>query len=122
MQNAKSETIFPIVPPHPRTQALTSTTFDLPPLDGSLTIPEIYDWHLTHTPDHTLFEYADNEQIKVIKWPQAVRAIHKTSTLIRRLMRSSLDKELDSEERKTVIAVVASPGQYFHISVVNSFS
>ncbi|KAF8148672.1 hypothetical protein B0H34DRAFT_736537 [Crassisporium funariophilum] len=38
----------------------SSRTFKLPPLDGSLTLPEIYDWHLDHNSSHTLFIFESN--------------------------------------------------------------
>ncbi|KAF8993889.1 hypothetical protein BDQ17DRAFT_1431390 [Cyathus striatus] len=47
-----------LLPPPPSTQALASDTFRPPPLDGSLTLPEIYDWHMKNTPNHRLFVYA----------------------------------------------------------------
>ncbi|KAJ7870004.1 hypothetical protein B0H13DRAFT_2557202 [Mycena leptocephala] len=37
------------LPRPPQTQALRSPTFKPPPLDGSLTIAQIYDWHFQHT-------------------------------------------------------------------------
>lgn len=32
-------------------------SFKLAPWDGSLTLPQIYDWHFVHNPRHTVFIY-----------------------------------------------------------------
>ncbi|KAJ7244352.1 hypothetical protein C8J57DRAFT_1725733 [Mycena rebaudengoi] len=49
------------LPPPPQTQALSSSTFTSPPLDGCLTIAEIYDWHFKNTPHHRLFVFAQKD-------------------------------------------------------------
>ncbi|PBK89816.1 acetyl-CoA synthetase-like protein [Armillaria gallica] len=65
------------IPLLPQTQALTSKTFIPPPLDGSLTLPEIYDWHSKHNPSHRLFVYTQQDGTpRTIYWPEAVRAVH----------------------------------------------
>ncbi|KAH8116797.1 hypothetical protein DFH11DRAFT_1687657 [Phellopilus nigrolimitatus] len=74
--------VLPLATP-PNPQALNSKTFKLPPLDGSLTIPEIYDWHLDNTPDHPLFVYSDPEGVEhKILWPAAVRAFHRAAHIV----------------------------------------
>ncbi|GJE91046.1 acetyl-CoA synthetase-like protein [Phanerochaete sordida] len=66
------------LPALPRTQALTSTTFTPPPLDGSLSVPEAYDWHYEHSPHHPLFIYSDDEgSATTIYWPDASMAVHR---------------------------------------------
>jgi len=81
-------TALPYLPAPPQTQALSSATFVPPPLDGSLTLPEVYDWHLKNTPDHPLFIYAKHNGLEVrrILWPEAVRAIHVGARLVRKTM------------------------------------
>lgn len=77
---------FNIVPfePLPNTQCLNTTTFKQPPLDGSLSMPEIYDWHLTRSPDHPLFVYSDEERKPiVINWPEGARAVHRAGRIVR---------------------------------------
>ncbi|TFK39396.1 acetyl-CoA synthetase-like protein [Crucibulum laeve] len=65
------------------TQCLTSETFSPPPLDGSLTLPELYDWHLEHT-KHRLFTYSnDDNYTESISWAQAVNAIHAGAVFIK---------------------------------------
>ncbi|KAK0210917.1 hypothetical protein DFS33DRAFT_1371246 [Desarmillaria ectypa] len=46
------------IPLPPQSQGLSSPTFRVPPLDGSPTIPEIYAWHLQHSPNHRVFVIA----------------------------------------------------------------
>jgi hypothetical protein len=69
----------------PQAHALTSTTFRLPPLDGSLTIPEVYDWHLIHNPDHVLWIHSSGGAIDdrtEITLKQGVHAIHRAARLL----------------------------------------
>ena len=74
------------LPPVPRVHALASTTFRPPPLDGSLCVPELYDWHYEHSPDHLLFIYSDQDQEPTtITWREATRAIHKAGRLVQDL-------------------------------------
>ncbi|OBZ79958.1 L-aminoadipate-semialdehyde dehydrogenase large subunit [Grifola frondosa] len=70
-------------PVPPQTQALNSKTFKPPPLDGSLTFPELYDWHYHNTPDHPIFIYADGQGAEhTILWPEAVRAVHQVGRIL----------------------------------------
>ena len=91
----------------PRTQALTSTTFQPPPLDGTLGIPELFDWHGDHSPNHPLFVYTNSDGANVsITWLDAVRAIHKAGHLIRTLA----NKSSSTYARRLVFGIVASNG------------
>lgn len=73
---------LPIATP-PQTQVLSCKTFQAPPLDGSLTVPEIYDWHAEHSPEHPLFLYGDPEgPVHTITWAEAVRAIHRAGRIV----------------------------------------
>lgn len=98
-------TELPTLPP---THALLSTTFNPPPLNGSLTLAEIYDWHLEHTPNHRIFVFCDDKgNIRTIYWPEAVRAVH---TGARRLRRT-LDWTKSSTD-VPIIAILAAEGSY----------
>ncbi|KAJ7204502.1 hypothetical protein GGX14DRAFT_460740 [Mycena pura] len=70
----------PSLPPvHARASA-----FKPPPLDGSLTMPQIYDWHLQNNPNHRLFVYArDDGSTRTICWREAVQAVHVGAKLLR---------------------------------------
>ena len=96
------------IPPVPNTQALKSNTFKCPPLDGSLTLPEIYDWHYHNTPDHPLFVFADEaDENHTILWPQVVRAVHEAGRIVR--SRVPRDDKLSSA---SVVAIVAAVGTF----------
>ena len=96
------------IPPVPNTQALKSNTFKCPPLDGSLTLPEIYDWHYHNTPDHPLFVFADEaDENHTILWPQVVRAAHEAGRIVR--SRVPRDDKLSSAP---VVAIVAAVGTF----------
>lgn len=89
----------------PNTQALSSKTFHPPPLDGSLTLPQIYDWHARNTPNHRLFVFAnDDRTLRNIYWPEAVNAIWTGAMLIRgHLSQKSLNKT-------PIVAIVSMSG------------
>lgn len=93
------------LPQIPRTQALTSTTFHPPPLDGTLAIPELWDWHYEHSPQHPLFIYSDDEGTSTtITWREACRAIHQAGHIAQRLARQ--DPSCD----RPVFAILAGNG------------
>ncbi len=62
----------------PTLQDVTSLTFKPPPLDGSLTFPELFDYNAIHSPKHPLFRYDDpgNGGFRTILWEEAVAAFH----------------------------------------------
>ncbi|KAF9556700.1 acetyl-CoA synthetase-like protein [Agrocybe pediades] len=71
----------------PKTQTLSSKTFTPPPLDGSLTLPEIFDWHLQYSSAHPLYVYRlQDGHIRTISWPEAVRAVYRGVGLVRKAM------------------------------------
>ncbi|KAJ6471940.1 hypothetical protein C8R45DRAFT_1013604 [Mycena sanguinolenta] len=72
------------LPPPPQTQARNSLSFIPPPLDGSLTITQIYDWHFRNTPNHCLFVYTKKDgSIQTIHWPEAVHAVYVGARILR---------------------------------------
>ncbi|KAK0470423.1 NRPS-like enzyme [Desarmillaria tabescens] len=62
----------------PAPQGVSSSTFKPPPLDGSLTVPELFDYNGFHSPKHTLFRYdsLDNDGSRGITWEEGVAAFH----------------------------------------------
>lgn len=93
------------IPPLPRTQALNSKTFRPPPIDGSLTVPEIYDWHLENSPEHPLFMYSNDDGTSTtIKWSEGVKAIHRAGRLIQRLT------GCQSPAKVPILAILANTG------------
>ena len=97
------------LPPIPRTQALNSLTFRPPPLGGSLSVPELYDWHLDNSPDHPLFVYSNSDgAAKTIVWKEAVHAVHRTGRLVLDAIRSETEKA----GGRVVIAILANNGTH----------
>ena len=95
------------LPSFPRTQALSSTTFRPPPLDGSLTIPEAYDWHYKHSPQHPLFIYSDEDgSVNTIYWPEATKAVHRAGHVAAKLAAEGSP----SSNRRPVFAILAGNG------------
>ncbi|KAF4599105.1 hypothetical protein EYR40_006194 [Pleurotus pulmonarius] len=99
------------LPPLPKTQALTSSTFKIPPLDGSLSVPELYDWHYHQQTDHPVFIFpGDNDQQTVIKWPELVRAIHTGARIIRGLMKPA--------ENPSVVAIFTTSETFTYFTLI----
>jgi hypothetical protein len=65
-------------------QGASSTTFNPPPTDGSLTLVEMFDYNALHSPNHPLFRYENpvDGALKEILWSEAVPAIHKAARLV----------------------------------------
>lgn len=96
-------------PPVPRqTQALSSTTFNIPPLDGSLTLPQMVDWHAEHSPQHTVFEYAEADgTVVAVKFPELMCAMHRGA----RVVLSGMPKSgFDGKKKRPLVAIVANSG------------
>ena len=95
------------ITPPPRNQCLSSTTFTLPPLDGSLTVQQMYDWHYDHSPEHPVFEYAEDDgSITTIRMKEVVPAIHRAG----RLVISHFTAHTPTPTKKPVIAMLAASG------------
>jgi acyl-CoA synthetase (AMP-forming)/AMP-acid ligase II len=87
-------------------QGLSSSTFRPPPLDGSLLLPDVFEHHAQHSPDHPLFVYADEDKItRTITWYRAVKAFQ-TAAHISRIQ----VKVTDRESVPHVVAILASAG------------
>ncbi|EIN09204.1 acetyl-CoA synthetase-like protein [Punctularia strigosozonata HHB-11173 SS5] len=89
----------PFSPP-PATQGLSSATFSVPPLDGTLTILQCYDWHASKSSKHPLFVYAEEDHTtKTLYWPDVVHASHRAGRIIR--------DHVGSKSKKPVIAILS---------------
>ncbi|KIJ28553.1 hypothetical protein M422DRAFT_131845, partial [Sphaerobolus stellatus SS14] len=110
------------LPPLPQTQCLSSNTFKIPPLDGSLTVPELYEWVAKNSPKHPLFVYStESGEVKTIYWDDAIRAIHKCAKIVKETI--SLALHIPQEEAP-VIAILAqcdSPSYLaMHMSILRA--
>lgn len=94
------------LPPPPQTQARSSSTFVPPPLDGGLTIPQLYDWHFHRTTNHRLFVYprADGS-VRTIYWPDGVQAVYVGAKILRQRF-----KWVPGVVETSVVAILASSG------------
>jgi hypothetical protein len=63
-------------------QAASSPTFRPPPLDGTLSIPDIYDFHLRENGNHPLFVFDGDNGVHSIQWRRAVQAIHTAGKVV----------------------------------------
>ncbi|KLO12645.1 acetyl-CoA synthetase-like protein [Schizopora paradoxa] len=104
------------IPPPPNTQALTCPDFRPPPLDGSLTYPELFDWHLTRTPNHPIFVYSDDLGAEHrILWPEGARGIQSAA----RIVRQAVDGDEDvAPERPTVVAILSTADTFTFFAVL----
>lgn len=83
----------------PTKQGHTSATFHPPPIDGTLSVPELFEYHSQHSPDHPLFVYADSvprsvdgndghdgdseAQLRTVKYPEAWRMVLKATRIVK---------------------------------------
>ena len=79
-----------------------------PPLDGSLTVSELYDWHEQHNPDHTLFIYHHPTQPHKIELP--ISRVVPASRRAARYVASLANIDLDASP-KPLIAIIAATGK-----------
>lgn len=103
---------FSPLPDPPCSQGLESMTFKPPPLDGSIPLPELYDWQYRHSPDHPVFLFDDPSSskpndIRAYSWKTVVPVIHRTGRHILSLFNLTLPLD---PENIPVIAVLAAAG------------
>ncbi|KAK0190058.1 hypothetical protein F5146DRAFT_1139593 [Armillaria mellea] len=65
-----------------KTSSGSSLTFTPPPLDGSLTYPEIFDYNAQHSPDHPVFQFYDQDHIQKVTWSEVTKAIHAAGRIV----------------------------------------
>lgn len=87
----------------PTPQGVSSPTFKPPPLDGSLTVPELFDYNGFHSAKHTLFRYdsPDNGEFRSITWEDGVAAFHVAGRYFR---------EHINDETPVVVGILANAG------------
>ncbi|KAF9261013.1 acetyl-CoA synthetase-like protein [Marasmius fiardii PR-910] len=72
------------LPIPPQTQALSSSTFRPPPLDGSLHYLDMCDWHYKHSPNHPMFVFSRQDgTTRTITWREAISAVYRGVKLVR---------------------------------------
>ena len=93
-------------------QGAHSKTFTRPPLDTTLTIPELFKFHAEHSAEHAVFAYADDEhRPHYLYYPEVYRAIRKAATFVYPLIRADLeDAAGKGSGEQPVIAILANTG------------
>ncbi|THV07008.1 acetyl-CoA synthetase-like protein [Dendrothele bispora CBS 962.96] len=78
-----------LIPVPPQTQARKSTTFRPPPIDSSLTLPQIYDWQSQQSAAHRLFVFTDIDgKLNTITWSEGVAAVYTGARILRNRLSS----------------------------------
>ncbi|KAK0437868.1 hypothetical protein EV421DRAFT_999334 [Armillaria borealis] len=95
-----------------RSQATASNTFAPPPLDGSLSLPEIYDYNASHNPDHLVFVYDDDEGVKKLVWSELGQAMHRAASVVRRNLKEQ------HRSTSTVVAILANVDIFSYFTTI----
>ncbi|KAI0085552.1 hypothetical protein BDY19DRAFT_1020953 [Irpex rosettiformis] len=91
------------LPPVPQFARGSSETFSRPPLDGSLNISEIYEWHAHHSPNHPLFQYlTDNGAVLTVSYKDAIQAIYRGGWLLKTAL-----EHVQAQQKRSIIAVLS---------------
>ncbi|KAK0442587.1 NRPS-like enzyme [Armillaria borealis] len=95
----------------PTPQGVSSPTFKPPPLDGSLTVPELFDYNGFHSAKHTLFRYdsPDNGEFRSITWGEGVAAFHVAGHYFR---------EHINDETPVVVGILANTDSITYFTVL----
>lgn len=83
----------------------------IPPLDGSLSVPDMYDFHYVHNPHHPVFVYTrpDGTGMAKILFSDLVPAAHRAGWLVTQV--TGFDHSADPTLRPN-IAVLAASGMF----------
>ncbi|KAK0199436.1 NRPS-like enzyme [Desarmillaria ectypa] len=95
----------------PAPQGVSSSTYNPPPLDGSLTVPELFDYNGFHSAKHTLFRYnnLDNGESRSITWAEGVAAFHVAGHYFR---------EHINDESPVVVGILANTDSITYFTVL----
>jgi len=103
-----------LIPLPPKTQALSSSTFTLPPLNGTLTPPELYDFHLQYSPNHPFFVYTKSGSTHTILWSKAVRSAHRAGRIVQSRLE---DGKTNPPSCRPIVSILALSGM-LHVSIL----
>ena len=96
-----------LLPPVPRLCDVPHDTFKHPPLDGSLCLSQIYEWHAQNSPTHPVFQYLeDDRSIQTITFRDIFKAINRGGWLLK----DAIQKCSPLEDKRKIIAIVALSG------------
>ncbi|KAF8996234.1 hypothetical protein BDQ17DRAFT_1411844 [Cyathus striatus] len=77
-------------------------SFTLPPLDGSLTVPELYDWNYEHNPNGLVFVHSDSPS--GLKFSDVVPAIHRAGQYVS----GAIGGATVRSDRKDIVAIFSA--------------
>ena len=81
--------------------------FTVPPLDHSLTLPEIYAWNAEHSPKHPLFVFEETPgSLRTILWEEAAHGIDRAA----KLCTAAVGQDAPGKDDARVIAVLGTLG------------
>lgn len=93
----------------PLPKGKNSLTFHPPPVDGTRSVPELFQYNAEHSPEHPLFVFADGpDATRTIKYSEAWRMIQRASKIVH-----SLPVGADSKTSRTV-GILANAGEHFY--------
>lgn len=93
--------------PHPNPTLHSAPNWTIPPLDGSLGIPELYDFHYEHNPDHPIFVYAEPDGgLTHIPYAKFIPAAHRAGWYVTKI--TNFDHSADANVRPCVAILAAS--------------
>jgi hypothetical protein len=94
---------------YPVLHGLSSRTFKPPPMDGTMTVPEMWDYNMAHSPHHPCYIYDQEDgSLKKITWLQANRAIHRAARIVDSKVHLS---KFNSQQKPPVVIILALAGE-----------
>ena len=100
---------FVLSPPSSRLHKADDNSFSYvtPPLDGSLAVADIYDFHYENNPNHPVFVYADGDDLSYVRFRELVPAAYNAA----RYIGKGIGIDIDAGERlRSTVAVLAASG------------
>ncbi|KAJ8690287.1 hypothetical protein PTI98_011728 [Pleurotus ostreatus] len=90
--------------------------YQFPPMDGSLTMSELYDFHYENNPEHPVFKYANRAgDIVTLAYDKVVPAIHNAGRYVANAVGVQLG---GGSQDKPVVAIVASSDTITYFTTV----
>ncbi|KAI0772397.1 acetyl-CoA synthetase-like protein [Trametes elegans] len=95
-------------------QAANSKTFTRVPIDSTLTLPELWEFHAKNSAEHPVFVYVDdNKEEHILRYPDVWRGIRKAGTIVAGHYQRQADYYAKAQEGKSeleppVIGILAT--------------
>ncbi|KAH9949726.1 hypothetical protein B0H21DRAFT_819887 [Amylocystis lapponica] len=94
--------------------------FAVPPLDGSLTVPQIFDWHYEHNSNHPIFVYkAECGDLVHHTYAEMVPAAHRAAQYVAKKV--GIDLSQDPSTYPTVAIFAASDSISYFTTLIGMF-